>query len=298
MQDMNRLGKNIQSLRKAFGESQSEFGDAIGLHKNTVSFYETGNREPSKDTITAIAQHFMVSVDELLNSDFSNIGKIDYDFDWFWKNVDKIFPLISSKRAKENKNYEKALSLHKELYSKFQQLSLYDIECFDIDKVFVCIEEYMKSYEDELAKEASAANVLALWYILLMGIKLFSNLTIYQSAFVKQEKEKNKLFEDKFEAPDQASVKEAQDLLNEFNTSDEKKKIAQMKILLKRSSSRRLSDLADYYLALQYLVDIVDNDLSATFNQRIGVEMMNAFMSVGNKYAKRLMMQCVSLFKE
>lgn len=32
------------------------------------------------------------------------------------------------------------------------------------------------------------------------------------------------------------------------------------------------SDLADYYLALQYIWNLVDNDLDWGFNQRIGME--------------------------
>ena len=79
MYDLKRLGANIKSLRNAYGETQEELGAAIFVEKNTISSYETGTREPKKDTLSAIARHFMVSLEELLYSDLSDIGKIEID---------------------------------------------------------------------------------------------------------------------------------------------------------------------------------------------------------------------------
>ena len=63
--------------------------------------------------------------------------------------------------------------------------------------------------------------------------------------------------------------------------------LSEMLTVVKRSKD--WSDLADYYLALQYIWNLVDNDLDWGFNQRIGVEMMDAFITVKNIYAARFM---------
>ncbi len=40
------------------------------------------------------------------------------------------------------------------------------------------------------------------------------------------------------------------------------------------------SDLADYYLALQYIVGMVDTDLSSEMNSVVGTQMMLSFMTL------------------
>lgn len=50
-------------------------------------------------------------------------------------------------------------------------------------------------------------------------------------------------------------------------------------------SDQQWSDLADYYLALRYVVGMVNTDLSKEMNSAIGIQMMLSFMTLGNKYA-------------
>ena len=52
-------------------------------------------------------------------------------------------------------------------------------------------------------------------------------------------------------------------------------------------------DLADYYLALQYVWGIINNDLTFEFNCRIGAEMLDTLVSVKNKYAKEYMLMSI-----
>ncbi len=46
-----KLGKNIRSLRVAYGETQEKLSEIIGYSKNAVSNYERGIREPEQDTL-------------------------------------------------------------------------------------------------------------------------------------------------------------------------------------------------------------------------------------------------------
>ena len=134
MSDLKQLGANIRSLRVAYGETQEQLGIAICVEKNTVSYYENGKREPNKEILAAIAIHYMVSVEELLHSDFTKIRKITVDKDAFWKNIDIILPIVSSERALKNENFKKAFDAHKDFYDELRK------GCIDeIDNVKVCI---------------------------------------------------------------------------------------------------------------------------------------------------------------
>lgn len=73
MSDLKKLGANIRSLRMAYGETQEQLGEAIFVEKNTISYYENGKREPNKETLKAIAEHYSASVGELLYSDLTGI---------------------------------------------------------------------------------------------------------------------------------------------------------------------------------------------------------------------------------
>lgn len=50
-------------------------------------------------------------------------------------------------------------------------------------------------------------------------------------------------------------------------------------------SEQEWSDLADYYLALHYVVGMVDNNLSTEMNSAVGMQMMLSFMTLGNSHA-------------
>ena len=62
----NDFGKKLQDLRKENGMTQRELGDRLGYSNQTVSFWESGRREPDLDALVAIAKVFDVSVDYLL----------------------------------------------------------------------------------------------------------------------------------------------------------------------------------------------------------------------------------------
>ena len=70
--------KNLANLRKANGLSQQKLGSEIGLARNTICQYESGNRVPDVDTLVKIAQYFNVSVDYLLGITDSLYTAEDY----------------------------------------------------------------------------------------------------------------------------------------------------------------------------------------------------------------------------
>lgn len=63
----NYFGKQLRDLRVEKGLSQRELGKIFNVCNQTISFWETGSREPDLDTLVEISKYFDVTVDNLLN---------------------------------------------------------------------------------------------------------------------------------------------------------------------------------------------------------------------------------------
>lgn len=61
------LGTRIASLRQGRGLSQAALAERLHISSSAVGMYEQGRREPSVDTLVALAQIFGVSLDYLLS---------------------------------------------------------------------------------------------------------------------------------------------------------------------------------------------------------------------------------------
>ena len=60
------LGQRISILRRRAGLSQSELARRLQISASALGMYEQGRREPSMDTLVAIAEQLQVSTDFLL----------------------------------------------------------------------------------------------------------------------------------------------------------------------------------------------------------------------------------------
>ena len=58
--------KRLRELRERKGISQLRLAMDLSLNQNTISRYETGEREADYKTLIALADYFRVSVDYLL----------------------------------------------------------------------------------------------------------------------------------------------------------------------------------------------------------------------------------------
>ena len=73
---MNRL----RELRLERGLLQSDIAKIVGKKDRIIGFYETGERDPSTETVIKLAEFFNVSTDYLLGkSDVRNPEKVDID---------------------------------------------------------------------------------------------------------------------------------------------------------------------------------------------------------------------------
>lgn len=60
------LGPRIAALRREAGMSQAELARRLQISPSAVGMYEQGRREPSVDTLVAMAEAFGVTTDFLL----------------------------------------------------------------------------------------------------------------------------------------------------------------------------------------------------------------------------------------
>lgn len=57
---------NLKKIRKEKGISQLKLAMDLNMSQNTISRYETGDREPGINELIKIADYFNISVDYLL----------------------------------------------------------------------------------------------------------------------------------------------------------------------------------------------------------------------------------------
>lgn len=68
---MSFFGKNIRKIRSIKKISQAAFAEIFGLSRASVGSYEEGRAEPKLEMIIQIANHFSISIDELINKELT-----------------------------------------------------------------------------------------------------------------------------------------------------------------------------------------------------------------------------------
>lgn len=68
---MSFFGKNIRKIRSIQKISQSEFAELFELSRASVGSYEEGRAEPKIELINKVANHFSITLDELINKELT-----------------------------------------------------------------------------------------------------------------------------------------------------------------------------------------------------------------------------------
>lgn len=281
MVDLQRLGKNIRSLRKAYGETQTELGEILSVEKNTISNYERGKREPDKKTLALIAQHYAVTIEDLLYRENVKDKKISIDVNLNAKKIPTLIPLISTEKALANVHFKRAYKIQQDYYRWCCNDSKITA---DIEDSLTCASEYLSAAAEDGIRAEAFANYIALCFffeMLYLGLNSIND----ELALFEQLKKGDKAFRKATDSNNKRQLFEAGKLLKEHSRIYE---LSMGMMLTHLKLSGKWANLADYYLALRYMFNMVDNGLGYAFNLRIGMEMMQSFASVGNKYAQCL----------
>ena len=281
--DDNQLGRNIQHLRIIYSETLDELGSIIHCAKSTVKGYENGSRKPDLQTLQLLSAHYNKPVDELLYTDLTGLEKISIDLNspaHTTELLSVILPLYCSEEAMKNSHFKSGYDLSQRLLEAFS-----NAEVLSGNVIVRIFESFVKATEGSETPEA-VANLV--WSVFVWWSQMFdtSKLLLLQ----------NKLLSKKLSIKDYMSLKATEDVsITEKKTgfiSDFDEIVTEALKALK--SEQEWSDLADYYLALRYVVGMVDTDLSAEMNSEVGMQMMLSFMTLGNSHAFTFCKTCLS----
>jgi transcriptional regulator with XRE-family HTH domain len=70
----NKFSANLRILRKKNKLTLETLGKTLGVSKSALSDYENGHTFPSLDVCESICQYFGINLDDLQNSDFSEMS--------------------------------------------------------------------------------------------------------------------------------------------------------------------------------------------------------------------------------
>ena len=294
MNDSKQIGANIRSLRRAYGETLEQLANVIEVGKGLISEYEHGVKMPNRDKLCEIAKHYNTPVDVILHSDLTGLEEhpITINIDKLDMLYKTIFPIASSNEALCDELFKRAFKSQMRIYVHVQSGKI------DRDIIDRCFCDYLDVDKNRDIGTMAVANILALWHLLMAfrASMLWLNERIaLPRGIVSESKKLEKEYRLDFEKIDIitnlgsiSEIMESSDLIEFLNELDEEEmRTAMTKLILRLKGSKEWSDLADYYLALQYIYNIVDNGLERGLNQCIGIEMMSSFESMNNPYAKR-----------
>jgi DNA-binding helix-turn-helix protein len=279
---MNYLPSNLKHLRKSYGETQEELANALHLEKSTISQYENGSRKPDEEILKRIAKRYGVTMDLLLYEDLSSVP----DMLAYYSNIDsnslttaRLYPIYNLDKRFDTKTI-RAFEAHKQLLFGSSE----EKDEVDIDLIVDAYDEAYEKFDidsDEFL--VIAVNSLSLYMF------LFSS--IFNEASVKQVKD--------FLLKDKKSKKEISSFVlnivlpsfndNEIKTPQFKRDINEFFLYLIEilKETRKYSKVADYFFALRYMFNLVDNDYDYATNQLIGSELITGLSRLNNPYAKR-----------
>ncbi len=278
----NQLGRNLQHLRIIHNETLDELGCVIHCAKSTVKGYENGSRKPDLQTLQLLSAHYNKPVDELLYTDLTGLGNMFIDLNSPGHTMELlrvIFPLYCSEEAMKNPNFKDGYDLSQRLLEAFSKA-----EVLPGSMIVRIFEAFVKATDESESPEAVANLVWSVfvWWSQISDINKLLSL-------------QNKLLSKKLSIKDYMSLKDTEDIsITEKKAgfiSDFDEIITEALKDLK--SNQEWSDLADYYLALRYVVGMIDTGLSTEMNSAVGMQMMLSFMTLGNSHSFTFYKTCL-----
>lgn len=287
MQDKSeiRLGENIKNLRKIYGETLHDLATVVNYGNTTIKNYESGERQPDVQTLRTIAAHYGKTVDELLNADLSDLTAMNFTIgnsNELVKMIEISLPLSYSENALKNPDFKRGYDSCLRILDAFSKN-----DSIRGSILSDCFEAFGKAIEDEdgnMKVPEAVANMV--WLIFLKWTQIYDNemISLYQSLFVPRKKGDIPFVKKFLRLREKESDELKQRKKSFVNDFDEP--LAELIALLK--TDIEWVQLADYYLALQYVISMIDTGLSPEMNSAIGMQMMLSFLRQGNQYAYRL----------
>lgn len=284
MNSKERVRKNIRALRKYYGETMLDLAIALDVSKSLISDWENGKKDIPYNNILKIAKHYRISISHIMNYDLSYLDSssavnyiVNFDDEYIKKiNLNTIFPLFTSKEIKNSKKLSQALEMHKQLWS----LDSSKMDKLDIDMI-------INSYEEALSKNyclSVLANYLSLIFFFnsfdIFSADYYENFNRFLSCGERNPKDgkfiiSNYLLNDIDKEENECSNKDIDEFI--------------MKSISDFKNNKFYSDLGDYYMALRYYLNFVDNSLDREENLFIGTLFLKDLYILENRFVKKVL---------
>ncbi len=79
MKNSTLFAARLKQIRQESGISQSELAHILGVSRTCLSNYETGARQPDRELLNQIAEHFNVLTDYLIENTSASILELSED---------------------------------------------------------------------------------------------------------------------------------------------------------------------------------------------------------------------------
>ena len=285
--DAEIVRKNIKYMRRFYGVTQTELSKVLKVEQHSVSQYETGKRSLNYEYVQLLANYFRIPIEEFVKEDLSNIMvyNLDVDIDFIFEFLDIIFPKFLVSETMEDVYFQKGCKCLNSIREDFKKNKVISIKKYE-----ECIDLFLQSYR-KFQTLKSIANTLGV--ILVFYAPQFTGeeeeevgKEIYkQRRISKQVLKKYFLREEIVNNP---IKKEFIEKYNDFVMEG-------IRIL---KEIPEWSQLGDYYLALRYIIGMVENDNNQDMNILIGEEFMINLFELDNKYATLYLEKKSSFFLE
>ena len=325
-------GENIKTLRKFYGETQEELGSSMNVSGAAISYFENDQRSPDIEMTKNIAQHYGVTIDQLVGSDFAalrNIGEFpsaNVDLDVLFKTAYPFvgYPFATSAGCdvsadhaaadRENTDQVTANQIAADLSGRDQATAdkaspdneSFINGCKAAAKVVKSINSNLPVMEPvidhairqfETAMEETGMPEAAVNYLLMLIIK-WDSLRSEKKRALEQELISAESLKVDAEFMKKNYLGRDRSLSKEESERKEKFIEEYGQIIIEKTRELKENDdwrdFAEYYQALRYLADMVNiSENSTEYNLNAGIEQMVSLVLMGNKYAVELVRQPV-----
>ncbi len=275
------VSDNFKFLYKHFGDKQTGLAQMFRVSQSDISCYANGKKPIPVDILQKIAIRYGVSVDDLVYKDL----RLEFDTPYLidakdaMKIGENMFPILTSKIAKSNNNFNRA---HKILLDALCVEKIDDI----YEKIIIleyAIELFQKAWEESnsyIALSNSLSTILLIYALYsCRGIHIGQEL-IEKGSLSSLEIESSFL-RDPIKPESQNPYEEKKKV---FFTKYDELVYGNIKLL---KSNTMFSELGDYYLAICYLVGFVEEFLECDNCSNVGIYMLIQLSKLDNKYADK-----------
>lgn len=96
MENKNHIGTKLFKIRNERGETQEHVAECVGITYVSLSRYEHGQRMPKMDILARLAEHYGVTVDELIGRDEAETKKEPATVGGLSDSVKRLFDEVQS----------------------------------------------------------------------------------------------------------------------------------------------------------------------------------------------------------